>query len=468
MSTGSSAVGDFRESKLWWRIKLVGGTALLVAGVIFILGCIAPVRDAWTRFFWGQSPAVSSMEIKKQGVSLYLKGDANPDDVRSLVRTVMRQDLFHSIKHVRWENMDLVPIRRDVDADAVAAAFVGAVQGRFSGKMEVGSKYWWEVQCGDPDHCGQAALDLVTVLVEQPRWWTGVKIESDSTFVAGSDPELLREVTEALQPWRGQLDGFFYAQNLPELGLPHTLPPNLTDPSWLPKVPALMWVGLDDVDVWEAHRSITTSLSKVAATKMVLTTSGQGPSLEGDGDAASVRGLAEHVDGTLLAAATDLSYVKVRSKQLSDVRPLEERLDEDAVVEWMRTTDGNSTKGSSVRVTPATLRALEPLTKQLGARLNVLGPRPYDYGPGRLDERNVVDFTLSRDDACGAKLDCEGIARTLRGYEGPIRITLRLPEAISGDGAPNPDQLDWAEGEVTMIKMESPVAQELYRLLGGR
>ena len=457
---------DFRQSTWWRRIKLGAGTVLVVAGVLFVCWCIAPIREGWTKLYWGSRSAVSSVATNKQGTVLYLNDDASPDDVRSLVRAVWNQDWFRSVTHVRWESMELIPAQRDADADAVAAAFVSAAEGGFVGSMKVGDERWWNLQCGDAGRCGQATLDLVTVLLDHPRWWSGIRIDSGATYVDGDDAELLREVVTALQPWRAHLDGFYYSQDPTETGVPKAKPPRLRDELWLATTPrALTWVGLTDVDPWEAQRSITSKLDAVTAEDMVLTAS-EGPRIGGEGDAAPVRAFTDRIDGTLLAAATDLSYVRVETKQLSDVHAWADALDDDADIEWVPAGDADGAEATSVRVSPGALRALTPLTEQLGTRLRKLSTAPNRHGDKPEGGGAMVTFNASPDDVCGKTLDCEGIARTVKAYDKPLRIMLSLSDTRTG--GPDADQLTWNNGTVTAVKMESPVTQELYRLLGGK
>lgn len=255
MNSTRSTFTDFRQSKWWRRIKLGAGTLLLVAGVLVVCWSIAPIREGWTKFFWGSRPAVSSVATNKQGTVVYVKDDASSDDVRGLIRDVWHQDWFRSVTHVRWRGMELIPAQRDADADAVAAAFVSAAEGRLSGSLKVGDERWWSLRCGHPERCGQAALDLVTVLLDHQRWWSGIRIDSEATYVDGDDAELLREVVTALQPWRAHLDGFYYSQDPTKTGVPKARPPQLRDEPWKNQQRALMWVGMTDVDVWEAQRT---------------------------------------------------------------------------------------------------------------------------------------------------------------------------------------------------------------------
>lgn len=465
MNSTRSTFTDFRQSKWWRRIKLGAGTLLLVAGVLVVCWCIAPIRDGCTKFFWGSRPAVSSVATNKQGTVVYVNDDAGSDDVRGLIRDVWHQDWFRSVTHVRWMGMELIPAQRDADADAVAAAFVSAAEGRLSGSLKVGDERWWSLRCGDPERCGQAALDLVTVLLDHPRWWSGIRIGSEATYVDGDDAELLREVVTALQPWRAHLDGFYYSQDPTKTGVPKARPPKLRDEPWKNQQRALMWVGLTDVDVWEAQRSITSKLNAVTAEHMVLTSS-KGPRIGGDGDAAPVRAVSERIDGTLLAAATDLSYVRVETKQLADVHAWADALDDDTDIEWVPAGSAAAADESSVHVSPEALRTLKPLAEQLGTRLERLSTAPDRHGDKPEGGGTAVVFNASRDDGCGESLDCEGIARSVKAYDKPLHITLSLA-SDTGTGGPEADQLRWNDGAVTAVKMESPVTQELYRLLGG-
>lgn len=203
----------------------------------------------------------------------------------------------------------------------------------------------------------------------------------------------------------------------------------------------------------------------MTAEHMVLTSS-KGQRIGGDGDAAPVRAVSERIDGTLLAAATDLSYVRVETKQLADVHAWADALDDDTDIEWVPAGSAAAADESSVHVSPEALRTLQPLAEQLGTRLERLSTAPDRHGDKPEGGGTAVVFNSSRDDGCGESLDCEGIARSVKAYAKPLHITLSLA-SDTGTGGPEADQLRWNDGAVTAVKMESPVTQELYRLLGG-